>query len=331
MNSYLINQANSLVQDALAALKSGDNPTARRMAEDAIILAPELEQPWLILAALSSPEESLAHIHKALEINPDSQPAQKALDWANTRLQIKPLNVETDEQASEQANEGPVTTYEPLQDDLLFEPQESSPIQVEPSFSLQGSPGLNSQTKKDLTPTSSPRGDKFRKFSGSPAGILLWTMLGLLAIVLVAELTFAWPKLNDLAARFFPGNGCPQSLVVGPQTFDFRTIKPLPDGSLEIPLSHPKQASWVEGTTNNTVFVLNPSADNLTLITEIGVDDTATVTWADCSTATYSLSLAIPGDMVIPTLLDQSRTGLTLLLPSGSGLSGFVIRGDLLP
>jgi len=66
-------------------MKRGDRNTARSLAEQAVSLAPRSEEPLLFLAALTSPEVSLAYIKQALRINPESQPARRALEWARKR------------------------------------------------------------------------------------------------------------------------------------------------------------------------------------------------------------------------------------------------------
>ena len=74
------------VEEAGKALKSGDRNTARRLAAQAAGLAPELEEVWLMMAALASPRASLEYLRKALQINPDSWRAQKGLAWARESL-----------------------------------------------------------------------------------------------------------------------------------------------------------------------------------------------------------------------------------------------------
>lgn len=79
------NQIHLLIQNARAALRRGDESEARRLAAQASRLAPHLEDAWLILTAVSGPRESLQYARRALEINPDSQRARKAVDWARNR------------------------------------------------------------------------------------------------------------------------------------------------------------------------------------------------------------------------------------------------------
>jgi lipoprotein-anchoring transpeptidase ErfK/SrfK len=71
---------------AKQALSTGDRKEARRMARLAARLAPTKEAPWLFLAAVSEPRPGLAYAARALEINPDSQPARKAIRWLVRRI-----------------------------------------------------------------------------------------------------------------------------------------------------------------------------------------------------------------------------------------------------
>jgi lipoprotein-anchoring transpeptidase ErfK/SrfK len=73
------------IQQARQALKKGDRRTARHWAQQAVALAPEQEEPWLIVAALASPRASLEYLKHALEINPGSSRARKGMHWAIQR------------------------------------------------------------------------------------------------------------------------------------------------------------------------------------------------------------------------------------------------------
>jgi lipoprotein-anchoring transpeptidase ErfK/SrfK len=83
-------QAQKAIQNAREALRSGNRSAARRWAEQAAKLAPQLEDPWLILAAVANPRASVAFIERALKINPDSPRARKGMQWALSRLQEVP-------------------------------------------------------------------------------------------------------------------------------------------------------------------------------------------------------------------------------------------------
>jgi len=70
---------------AKQALRDGDRLAARRWSQKALSLDPDLEDAWLILASVASPEASLAYIKRALEINPRSKRARRGMHWAIQR------------------------------------------------------------------------------------------------------------------------------------------------------------------------------------------------------------------------------------------------------
>lgn len=75
-----------LLEQARAALGRGDKVAGRRLARRAVRLDPHSEAAWLTLAAVSEPRPALAYAARALEINPRSQPARKAIRWAVRQL-----------------------------------------------------------------------------------------------------------------------------------------------------------------------------------------------------------------------------------------------------
>ena len=96
MNNQFI-EARELIVRARESLRRGDKTSARQMGERAAFLAPEMEDVWLVLAASdANPRDALAYAQKALQINPHSTRAQKAVEWASGRLN------------QTQANPGPV-------------------------------------------------------------------------------------------------------------------------------------------------------------------------------------------------------------------------------
>lgn len=82
--------AQHAIQQAQLALQRGDRTQAREWARQASVLAPDLELPWLILAALAEPKESIVHLRRALEINPHSEAARKGIRWALQRQRAAP-------------------------------------------------------------------------------------------------------------------------------------------------------------------------------------------------------------------------------------------------
>lgn len=80
-------QARDHVIKAREALRRGDRQAARMLGEQAALLAPDMEDAWLILAASDpNPEDALAYAKKAREINPQSTRAFKAVEWAEGQL-----------------------------------------------------------------------------------------------------------------------------------------------------------------------------------------------------------------------------------------------------
>jgi lipoprotein-anchoring transpeptidase ErfK/SrfK len=69
------------------AYNCGESLEARRYASDAIQIDPNLEEAWLILAALGTPQASVAYLTMALRINPHNIKAQQELVWAYNRLE----------------------------------------------------------------------------------------------------------------------------------------------------------------------------------------------------------------------------------------------------
>jgi multiple sugar transport system permease protein len=77
--------ASQALKQAYAALQSGDKHAARYWAQITLSMVPNMEDPWLILAAVAKPRASLAYLQRALEINPRSPRALAGLEWARQR------------------------------------------------------------------------------------------------------------------------------------------------------------------------------------------------------------------------------------------------------
>lgn len=80
-------EAHELILKAREALRRGDKETAHALGEQAALLAPDMEAAWLILTATDpNPEDALAYAQQALEIDPSSERALKAVEWAIAQL-----------------------------------------------------------------------------------------------------------------------------------------------------------------------------------------------------------------------------------------------------
>ncbi|HEY3311899.1 MAG TPA: L,D-transpeptidase family protein [Anaerolineales bacterium] len=97
-----------ILEQAQQALKAGNKDSARQFAAQAAQLAPELEEVWLLMAALAAPRDSVGYLEKALLINPNSERAKKGMAWAQGRLPaVPPAKVETPRPLVEQQAEAP--------------------------------------------------------------------------------------------------------------------------------------------------------------------------------------------------------------------------------
>lgn len=82
--------AYSALQQAHTAMQRGEKSAARAYAVQAAQLAPDLEDVWLMMAALAAPRASISYLKKALEINPESTRARQGMQWAIKRLRSQP-------------------------------------------------------------------------------------------------------------------------------------------------------------------------------------------------------------------------------------------------
>ncbi|MEW6403181.1 MAG: L,D-transpeptidase family protein [Chloroflexota bacterium] len=140
-------QSREAILYARDALRRGDMTTARRWAEQAAELAPQSEDPWLILAAIASPRESVDYVRRALQANPNSPRGRKAMEWAMQRLGEPP-------QAKQMPENGQQATLRHVH---------MHPVQVSPSTPLGSlSKGRVEATQKVVTQKGSPQKRKGR-------------------------------------------------------------------------------------------------------------------------------------------------------------------------
>jgi lipoprotein-anchoring transpeptidase ErfK/SrfK len=83
-----LSAAKEALRRSRMALRKGEKDSARRWAEKAAVLAPQLEEPWLVLAAVSRPQLSIHYLKRALKINPDSERAKKGMAWVMKKLSV---------------------------------------------------------------------------------------------------------------------------------------------------------------------------------------------------------------------------------------------------
>ncbi len=91
-----------IIKNAAQAMQRGDKRTARTWAQIAVSMAPQVEEPWLILAAVSGPRAAIEYLKQALLVNPGSERAMRGLHWAQEQLaQQKPRPAATSTSATQ--------------------------------------------------------------------------------------------------------------------------------------------------------------------------------------------------------------------------------------
>ncbi len=90
MTDPQFSDAQEYIRLAYQALRTNNREQARQYAVQAAEFAPHLEDPWLILGAISEPQAAVGYLKRALEINPSSARARKGMQWAVQRLRAAP-------------------------------------------------------------------------------------------------------------------------------------------------------------------------------------------------------------------------------------------------
>lgn len=80
-----LSAAQTALDHAWSLVRKGEVTDARFWASEASALDPGLEEAWLILAALSSPQDSFDYLKRALEINPFSRRGNLGVAWAEEK------------------------------------------------------------------------------------------------------------------------------------------------------------------------------------------------------------------------------------------------------
>lgn len=78
------------LENARISYRQGNHSKTRYWARVAAGINPDIEEPWLWLAAVSSPRASIAYLEKALAINPHSQRAKEGMHWAIKHVRSQP-------------------------------------------------------------------------------------------------------------------------------------------------------------------------------------------------------------------------------------------------
>lgn len=86
MNPFYSQNAVQALINARDAIRIKNYELASQWANKALEIEPAMEEAWLILAASSSPEDSVRYLKQALVINPQSERARQGMSWAVKRL-----------------------------------------------------------------------------------------------------------------------------------------------------------------------------------------------------------------------------------------------------
>ncbi len=183
---------------AQQAVRQGDRQTARRCAEIAASLSPDLEEPWLILAAVGSPRASVEYLERALQINPQSERARAGMHWAVDRLRRETTRAKKTDPPDKPSG-GSISQSAPFLD------SETKPLSANKPPSQMGitqpvsippadtRPTIARKLSVTVPPTTPPFAKSFARYR--------WSFLTLLVLVLCG--TAAWV--------FWPGNASPVS------------------------------------------------------------------------------------------------------------------------
>lgn len=119
------------------------------------------------------------------------------------------------------------------------------------------------------------------------------------------------------------------TLILDTATFQVQNMTFAPDGSLPIPPTTSDVAYWLDTTEGNHLVLLGPTPENISLETTLTPDSSAKVTWADCSSLTFSLSAPEPNPANISVLPNQLTSGLAIFFQTDTSGNGFIVRGEL--
>lgn len=277
------------LQQAQQALKTGDKPSARHFAEQAVRAAPELEDAWLMMAALASPHASMEYLQRALQINPSSERAQKGMTWALERLKKEQIAHATAPPEVAKPNAQAASFAERTQPTRpVPSPIESQP-ERRPAAPL---PVSNAKNMRAAKPGSSQKPKK-------RARIPILPLLALLLCVIIGGVI--WLSASPVAAFF---RSEPGGLGWG----QLEVSKPTSTPSSEPTITFTFTPSATATRTATSTFTITPSISPSPTTTE-------TPTASSTPTATETPSTT-PTDEATPTPLPTDTAMPTRVVPT---------------
>lgn len=107
------------------ALRQNKTDDAIKWAKSALRIDPTIEEGWLILAASTTPTDSIIYLNQALKVNPASQRARKGMDWAIKRLR------KAQQEEKMLASTQQIQFQSPFQTQNIIEKQQESQVKPE--------------------------------------------------------------------------------------------------------------------------------------------------------------------------------------------------------
>jgi len=86
MKTYSPSSYQNAIKNAFKAVRTGNRKEAIRWTNLAVAQNPKEEDPWLLMAYLASPDQSIEYLQHVLKLNPLSKRAKKGMVWALNRL-----------------------------------------------------------------------------------------------------------------------------------------------------------------------------------------------------------------------------------------------------
>ena len=118
------------------------------------------------------------------------------------------------------------------------------------------------------------------------------------------------------------------TLQIGDTTIHYETTWLSSDGSTNIPVINPAPAYRIGSSEDNYLFALSRTHDNLNLFNSLKGGEEAIITFDNCNSATFVLSVPQSGTPSNEMLLDHSTTWIIIYIPASGSSTGFTARGE---
>ena len=123
---------------------------------------------------------------------------------------------------------------------------------------------------------------------------------------------------------------CGQSVLsLAERNFEIKPAKAGYSALPKIQQDTSNTAYWVKGTTTRYVFLLSPTTENLLLGYVLKGGEPARIAWANCDSASFILEAPRQETLDVPALLDQSSSGISVVIQGDPAAAAWVIQGEL--